>query len=201
MQMQTLLKSKMKQNVPQLRSGQVVRVHEKIKEGNKERMQVFEGLVISVKHGGGLNGTFVVRKIASGGVGVERTFPLHMPSIEKIEILRQERVRRAKLYYVRGQVGKKTKRRKAKLENLIFDMGGRRAELVEGGEEEGPADAEAQQAYGEAREPVQNPEGIEESFSRPFETGKSQSEGLDEEKKEIEKKSEKEDEKKVSENK
>jgi len=136
---QDLLKTQLKQNIPQLRSGQVVRVHERIKEGDpsassgqaKERTQIFEGLVIAVKHGNGLDGTFTVRKIGVGGVGVERIFPLHMPAIAKIEILRQERVRRAKLYYVRGQIGKKTKKRKAKIQNLIFDMGGDKKEVEE----------------------------------------------------------------------
>lgn len=132
MNIQTLLKDQMRKNIPDLRAGQVIRVHEKIKEDAsskdsgqaKERIQVFEGLVISVKHGKGLNGMFTVRKIATGGIGVERTFPIHMPSIQKIEILRQEKVRRAKLYYVRGQINKKTKKRKTKLKNLIFDMEG-----------------------------------------------------------------------------
>lgn len=132
MNIQTLLKDQMRKNIPDLRAGQVIRVYEKIKEDAsskdsgqaKERIQVFEGLVISVKHGKGLNGMFTVRKIATGGIGVERTFPIHMPSIQKIEILRQEKVRRAKLYYVRGQINKKTKKRKTKLKNLIFDMDG-----------------------------------------------------------------------------
>ena len=148
---QELLKNKQKEKVPTLRAGQVIRVYEKIKEEDlskgstskggqagqtKERIQVFEGLVIAVKHGQGLDGTFTVRKIAKGGFGVERIYPLHMPAIEKIEVLRQERVRRAKLYYVRDQVGKKTKKRKTKLENLIFDMGGYKEELTEEGSEE-----------------------------------------------------------------
>lgn len=125
---QEITKSLIGKNVPDLRSGQVIRVHERIKEGDKERVQVFEGLVLAVKHGKGLNGTFTVRKIGAGGVGVERVFPLHMPAIEKIEVLRRENVRRAKLYYVREQVGKKTKKRKTKLQNLIYDMGGKDVE-------------------------------------------------------------------------
>lgn len=151
MDIQEITKNLVRKNVPQLRAGQVIRVHERIKEGDKERVQVFEGLVIAAKHGSGLDGTFTVRKIGAGGVGVERIFPLHMPAIEKIEILRQERVRRAKLYYVRGQVGKKTKKRKTKLQNLIFDMGGTEEKLEE------PADAE-EAAEKEASEAPQEPE-------------------------------------------
>src|SRR3989344_6772269 len=130
--LQTLLKDKQKSDTPYLRAGQVIRVYEKIKEGgDKERIQIFEGLVIAVKHGKGLDGTFTVRKIGAGGVGVERVFPLHMPAIEKIEILRQEHVRRAKLDYIRKQVDKKTKKRKAKIQNLIFGVGEEKEEEVE----------------------------------------------------------------------
>src|SRR3990167_3043695 len=135
--LQTLLKDKQKSDTPYLRAGQVIRVYEKIKEGgDKERIQIFEGLVIAVKHGKGLDGTFTVRKIGAGGVGVERTFPLHMPAIEKIEILRTEHIRQAKLYYIRKQLGKKTKKRKTKVQNLVFDMGGNKEEAQE------PADAQ-----------------------------------------------------------
>lgn len=121
MNIQTLVKNQTKNNVPDVRPGQVVRVHERIKEGDKERIQVFEGLVISVKHGKGLNGMFAVRKMARGNVGVERTFPLHLPAIEKIEVLRREKIRRAKLYYVRDQVNKKTKKRKTILQSFVFE--------------------------------------------------------------------------------
>lgn len=112
----------MKKNVPDLRAGQVVRVHERIVEGGKERIQVFEGLVLSVRGGRGLNGTFTVRKMGAGNVGVERTFVLHMPTLTKVEVLRQEKVRRAKLYFVREQVNKKTKKRRATEKNVIFDL-------------------------------------------------------------------------------
>lgn len=118
----TILEHKMKKNVPDLRAGQVVRVHERIVEGGKERIQVFEGLVLSVRGGRGLNGTFTVRKMGAGNVGVERTFVLHMPTLTKVEVLRQEKVRRAKLYFVREQVNKKTKKRRATEKNVIFDL-------------------------------------------------------------------------------
>ncbi|MEK7160706.1 MAG: 50S ribosomal protein L19 [Patescibacteria group bacterium] len=91
--------------VPDLKPGQTVRVYQRVKEGAKERVQPFEGLLIALKHGRGLDGTFTVRKIAEG-VGVERIYPLHAPTIEKIEILKTAKVRRAKLYYMRERFGK-----------------------------------------------------------------------------------------------
>ena len=97
-----------RKNLPTFRVGDVLRVHTRIREGGKERIQVFEGLVIAMKHGTGLSGTFTVRRIASG-VGVERVFPLHDPLIAKIERVRSSKVRRAKLYFLRGRVGKKAK--------------------------------------------------------------------------------------------
>ena len=96
--------AKLRRDLPAFRAGDTVRVHVKIREGEKERIQVFEGLVISRKHGG-VSESFAVRKISSG-IGVERTFPLHSPSIAKIEVSRRGRVRRAKLYYIRNLRGK-----------------------------------------------------------------------------------------------
>lgn len=103
--MEKLLKKFMKKNIPDLSSGDTVRVHIKVVEGTKERVQVFEGLVIAVKHGTGLDGTFTVRK-ESFGVGVERVFPLHSPRIIKVERVKQSKVRRSKLYYMRDLAGK-----------------------------------------------------------------------------------------------
>ena len=97
----------LKNSIPEIRVGNTVRVHVKIKEGNKERIQVFEGIVIK-KQGGGVNETFTVRKISSG-VGVERTFPVHSPKVAKVEVTRKGKVRRAKLYYLRDRVGKAAK--------------------------------------------------------------------------------------------
>ena len=94
----------MKEKVPVLDVGNTVRVHAKIKEGNRERIQVFEGIIIK-KQGGGVNETFTVRKI-SYGVGVEKTFLLHSPNVEKVEVVRVGKARRAKLYYLRDRVGK-----------------------------------------------------------------------------------------------
>ena len=97
----------LKNKIPELKIGNTVRVHVKIKEGNKERIQVFEGIIIK-KQGGGVNETFTVRKI-SYGVGVEKTFLVHSPLVEKVEVVRVGKVRRAKLYYLRDRVGKASK--------------------------------------------------------------------------------------------
>ncbi|MDW7650457.1 MAG: 50S ribosomal protein L19 [Bacillota bacterium] len=94
----------MKKDLPQITPGDTVRVHVKVVEGTRERTQVFEGVVIK-RQGGGLRETFTVRRI-SYGVGVERTFPLHSPKIEKLEVMRHGIVRRAKLYYLRKLTGK-----------------------------------------------------------------------------------------------
>jgi large subunit ribosomal protein L19 len=103
---QLLLDKYGKKNAPALKAGDTVRVHQKIKEGDKERVQIFEGLVIAVKHGQGLNGTFTVRKISAGGVGVERTYPLHSPNVVKVDRVKSAEVSRAKLYYMRNRKGK-----------------------------------------------------------------------------------------------
>lgn len=88
--------------LPEFRTGFTVKVHQRIKEGSKERVQIFEGLVIARKGGNGANATFMVRKIASG-VGVERIYPLHSPNIVKLEIVKPSNVRKSKLYYVRAR--------------------------------------------------------------------------------------------------
>lgn len=95
-----------KKSVPDLNSGDIIRVHQKIREGGKDRIQIFEGVVIKKAGGSGMSGTFTVRRVASG-VGVERTFPLHSPKIAKIERVKASKVRRAKLYYLRELVGRK----------------------------------------------------------------------------------------------
>ena len=99
--------AQMKQSVPEFRVGDTVKVSAKIKEGNRERIQVFEGTVIK-RQGGSNRETFTVRK-NSNGVGVEKTWPLHSPTIEKIEVIRRGKVRRAKLNYLRDRVGKAAK--------------------------------------------------------------------------------------------
>lgn len=102
--LQAVDNSQLRTDIPKLRSGDTVRVHVKIKEGDKYRIQLFEGVVLSIKRHG-ISSTFTVRKVSSG-YGVERIFPLHSPVIEKIEVLKQGRVRRARLYYLRGRRGK-----------------------------------------------------------------------------------------------
>ena len=97
----------LRSDLPEFRPGDTVKVHVRVVEGGKERLQVFQGIVIR-RSGGGLQETFTVRKI-SFGVGVERTFPLHSPKIEKIEVAQIGDVNRAKLYYLRGRVGKKAR--------------------------------------------------------------------------------------------
>jgi large subunit ribosomal protein L19 len=104
----------LKKDLPQFRAGDGVRVHVKIKEGDKERVQVFEGVVISLRRASN-HSTFTVRKI-SFGHGVERIFPLHSPIIDKIEVIRPGRVRRAKLYYLRGLRGKSARLKSAHVE-------------------------------------------------------------------------------------
>ncbi|MBZ9578303.1 50S ribosomal protein L19 [Patescibacteria group bacterium] len=98
----------LKKDLPDIRSGDTVKVYQKIREKGKERIQVFEGVVLARKHGKGIGATITVRKIISG-IGVERIFPLHSPTIEKIEITKRGKVRRAKLYYLRKVKGKKAK--------------------------------------------------------------------------------------------
>ena len=102
--METLDSKELKEGIPALRAGDTVKVHVKVKEGDKERVQIFEGMIIALKHGGP-QATMTVRK-TSFGHGVERIFPIHAPTIEKIEVLRSHHVRRAKLYYMRGRKGK-----------------------------------------------------------------------------------------------
>ena len=102
-----ITKEYMKEETPAFNIGDTVRVHVKIKEGNRERIQVFEGFVLK-RQNGGISETFTVRRIASG-VGVEKTFPIHSPWVEKIEVVRKGKIRRAKLNYMRGRTGKSAK--------------------------------------------------------------------------------------------
>ncbi len=97
----------LKSEVPTLNIGDTVRVHNRIKEGDKSRIQMFEGTIIAI-HNGGISSTFTVRRVAYG-VGVEKTFPVHSPNVEKVDIIRYGKVRRAKLYYLRDRVGKSAK--------------------------------------------------------------------------------------------
>ena len=105
--MQGLRVSQVRENRPEVAIGDFVKVHVKVKEGSRERIQVFEGTVIAKKHGG-VEETFTVRRV-SYGVGVEKIFPVNSPIIDKVEVVRHGKVRRAKLYYLRGRVGKAAK--------------------------------------------------------------------------------------------
>ncbi len=110
--LRTVEQDYLKKEIPPFRPGDTVRVHVKVIEGNRERTQVFEGIVIR-RRGSGLNETFTVRRV-SYGVGVERTFPVHSPRLDKIEVVRKGRVRRARLYYLRDRVGKAARIRERK---------------------------------------------------------------------------------------
>jgi len=103
----TLEKENMKENLPDLKVGDFVKVAVKVKEGSRERLQVFEGFIIGM-HGSGIRRAIVVRRL-SFGIGVERVFPLHSPKVDSVEIIRRGKVRRAKLYYLRDRVGKAAK--------------------------------------------------------------------------------------------
>ncbi|OGZ70111.1 MAG: 50S ribosomal protein L19 [Candidatus Staskawiczbacteria bacterium RIFCSPLOWO2_01_FULL_33_9] len=112
--------SQQKTDLPNIRPGDTVLVHQKIKEGNKERIQIFEGVVIAKKHGKGPSGTITVRKVVEG-IGVERIFPIHSPTISKIEVAKHGKVRRAKLYYLRTTKGKKAKIKKKGFDAVIVE--------------------------------------------------------------------------------
>lgn len=105
--LKTIAQSSMRAEMPVLNIGDTVKVHCRIKEGEKSRIQLFEGTIIAKKHGG-INETFTVRRVAHG-CGIERVFPVHSPNVEKVEIVRGGRVRRGKLYYLRDRVGKAAK--------------------------------------------------------------------------------------------
>jgi len=110
MEMTTLEQLQTRSDLPKIKPGDTIRVHQKIKEGGKERIALFEGLVLARKHGKGITATFTVRKVVDG-IGVERVFPLHSPTIAKIEVLRHSKVRRAKLYYIRDKASREIRRK------------------------------------------------------------------------------------------
>ena len=137
----------LKATIPDLKIGNTVRVHVRIKEGNKERIQVFEGIIIKVQ-GAGVNKTFTVRKI-SYGVGVEKTFLIHSPLVEKIEVVRVGKARRAKLFYLRDRIGKAAKTKEklgARIENKEI--------VVKGEDIEVPVEGETEEATSAVEETV-----------------------------------------------
>jgi len=127
---ETILKSNLKKGLPDIRPGDTIKVVQKVKEGDKERKVTFEGMVISRKHGKEIGSTITVRKVISG-IGIEKTFPIHSSTIEKIKVLKRGKVRRAKLYYLRKVKGKKARIRKTELKK----EGRPTAETKEGKEE------------------------------------------------------------------
>ena len=135
-----LEKEQQKEAIPELRPGDTVRVHAKVVEGTRERIQVFEGLVIRVT-GGGLRQNVTVRRVAHG-VGVERTFLVHSPRIDKIEVMRHGQVRRARLYYLRGRVGKAARLRERRDEGMGSKAEALRARAARGRGESADEDAE-----------------------------------------------------------
>lgn len=115
--------------LPEIRPGYTVRVHQKIKEGEKERVQIYEGLVIAMNHGHGASKTMMVRKMVEG-IGVEKIFPLHSPNIEKIEVVKIGKVRRSKLFYMRNVSGKA-----ARLKEILVSQGEQKAKAAPAQEE------------------------------------------------------------------
>lgn len=109
-QIQEFTKPYLRADLPEINPGDTIKIFQKIKEGDKERVQLFEGLVIAKKHGKGISATMTVRKV-SDGIGVERIFPIHSPVIQKIQVLKRARVRRAKLYYIREKASREVRRK------------------------------------------------------------------------------------------
>ena len=144
-----------KRNAPALRSGDVVRVHQKVKEGNKERIQIFEGIVIRARGGRGMDGTFTVRRM-SGGIGIERTFPLHLPSVTKVEKVRTIELRQSRPYFLRDLTAKQIQKKTRKTELAEFITW----EDSAAAEEEEKIKA-AQEAEAKAREEAQAKEEAE----------------------------------------
>lgn len=114
-------KEQLKKGLPGIKPGDTVKIYQKIKEKNKERLQFFEGVVLARKHGKGISATVTVRRVVSG-VGVEKIFPIHSPAIEKIEILKRGKVRRAKLYYLREAKGKKARLKRKDFEGVTWEV-------------------------------------------------------------------------------
>lgn len=141
--MEKILEKYTKKNIPEVKAGDTVKVHIKVKEGAKERVQIFEGLVIAAKHGKTLDGTFTVRK-ESFGIGVERTFPLHSPRIVKVERVKQSKVRRSKLYYMRELSGKNARLKDVNRDHKVWEESAAEEELKRIAEEKAAEAAKAE---------------------------------------------------------
>ena len=160
----------LKNKIPDLKIGDTVRVHQRIKEGNRERIQVFEGIIIK-KQGGGVNATFTVRKIAYG-VGVEKTFLVHSPMVEKVEVVRVGKARRAKLYYLRDRVGKAAKTK----ENTGARIENKEIIIKEEVQEEVPVEAAPEEAPAVENTAVETQEVVDTVKETPVETVKDEAE-------------------------
>jgi len=172
--------------VPEIKAGYTVRVHQKIKEGGKERIQIFEGLVIKVGSGEGLDKTFMVRKIASG-VGVEKVFPLYSSNIAKIEVVKKAKVRRSKLYYMRDRTGKSARLRETHLKGGDVKM----VEHEDSSEEPVASNEEAEKAPEEEAPVAEAPKEVaEEKTEEPAKEEATKAEEPAEEPKEGEEKKE-----------
>jgi len=137
--------AKLKKGLPEIKPGNTVKIYQKIKEKDKERLQAFEGVVIARKHGKGISATITVRSVISG-VGVEKIFPIHSPVIEKIEVLKRGKVRRAKLYYLRTAKGKKARLKRKELgKAMVLE----KEKPTEKKPEEKPAEGPKEQVKGE----------------------------------------------------
>ena len=147
-----IIKKFSKKNVPNILPGDTVKVHQKIKEGSKERIQVFEGIVLGKKHGSEIGATITVRKV-SKGVGVERIFPIHSPLIEKIDVVKRSKVRRAKLYFLREAKGARARLRRKEFDNEVVN---KVKEIAEEKKEEKPLEEKQPESEekntGEAKE-------------------------------------------------
>lgn len=148
-----------KKNIPDVRSGDVVRVSQLIREGSKERIQVFEGVVIKRQHGSEMGATFTVRKIAAGGIGVERTFLLHSPLIMKVEKIKTSKVRRSKLFYLRYTRSSKMKLNQETKANQVWEEPNADIELEKIKEEQ------AQEAEAKAEEKEKEEAEIEQKIA------------------------------------
>jgi len=161
--LQDIQKLAMKKKVPAIRPGYTVRVHQKVKEGEKERIQIFEGLVLKVNSGYGADKTFTVRKVVEG-IGVERIFPLYSTNIVKIEVKKKSKVRRAKLFYMRERSGKSARLKESFVSKEEFE------EAVEGLAEEKAKEEQSEQAESSTQEKQEtakaSPPDVEDSENK-----------------------------------
>lgn len=169
----------LKNKIPELKVGNTVKVHVRIKEGNKERIQVFEGIIIKVQ-GGGVNQTFTVRKI-SYGVGVEKTFLVHSPLVEKVELVRVGKARRARLFYLRDRIGKAAKTKEqvgARIEDREIVI---KEDLVE----EPVAEETTEQVATETAENTVEAQAVEETTEAPAKEEKKETPAVEEKAEEV----------------